>query len=221
MGKFIKYVVIALVVLLVYLLNYSGVIIFDIEHIELLLKAGSQYGILIYLLMWLGKIVLFIPCISLIVIGGMYFGTIKGFFLSLAGLIISKSVIFFISKLLIKSKIENLINQKNPTLNVLIKKYNCKILLLSIICPIAPTDLLCFLAASSGISFKKFIITVSAASMPIAYLYSILGTSFKKSLFSIIAIGITIILVSVYSISLWNSLKGQQEYSITPSHGSK
>ncbi|NFS26709.1 TVP38/TMEM64 family protein, partial [Clostridium sporogenes] len=89
----------------------------------------------------------------------------------------------------------------------LTRKYNFRFLALGIICPIAPTDVICFLSSSLGLSYIKYILTIIISNIPIIGLYSYMGINYKESSLSVIILCLTISVLALYTMKIWNILK--------------
>jgi uncharacterized membrane protein YdjX (TVP38/TMEM64 family) len=70
-------------------------------------------------------------------------------------------------------------------------------LALGIICPIAPTDAICYLSAAAGLNYKTYIFTIILANIPLMLIYSFVGISVSDSLF-----GTTLVILSVMLIAI-------------------
>lgn len=207
MKKNIKYLIIIIWIIIIYILKMNNVISFDLEVVKQYLKMNEQFAMVIFTLIWILRILIFIPGIPFIILGGICFGPIEGFLLSMIGMAISETIIFIISKTFIGSKLKNFLNSKYPDLNNLVEKYNYKILVVGIICPISPTDVICFLSAAAGINFRKYIMVVILSNIPGTLLYSILGLSFAGSSLSIGLIIVSMVIVMIFTATIWNNLK--------------
>lgn len=191
----------------------TNFITLDINAIQNFLQANEKYLIPIFIFIWIIRIFVFIPGVTFMVIGGICFGPAEGIILSTVGIFISETMIYFISKYFSLSNYTHLINSKYSYISDLVKKYDYKFLALGIICPLAPTDVICFLASSIGIKYKKYILTVIISNLPLIALYSFIGTSITSSIY-IIALGfILIAIVGFITVSKWNSMRTKSEGS--------
>ena len=205
----LKYIVIVFWVVLVFFLKSKNIISFDINAIEQSLQANEKYLIPVFIFLWSIRIFAFIPGVTFMVIGGICFGPVEAILLSTIGIFISETFIYFISKYFSTSKLTQFLNNRHPDIGDLIKKYDYKFLTIGIICPLAPTDVICYLAASAGIKYIKFILTVIISNLPVVALYSFVGTSINSSLYIIAMVSVIIIGVLLISKTKWNRMKGK------------
>ena len=148
------------------------------------------------------------------IIGGICFGPVEGIILSTIGIFISETMIYLISKYFSNSKFTHLINKKHPYISDLVKKYDYKFLTLGIMCPVAPTDLVCFLAAAIGIKYVKYIVTVIISNIPIVALYSFVGTSLNSSIYIMVIAFMLISIFGFLTMNKWNNIKAKSVNNI-------
>lgn len=202
-----KYLVVVLWVIIFIFLKITNVLTFDLTAIQNIIQANEKYLIPTFLLLWTVRIFVFIPGVTFMIIGGICFGPVEAIILSTIGIFISETMIYLISKYFPCLKYTNLINEKYSDINALVKKYDYKFLGLGIICPIAPTDIVCFLAASIGIKYKNYIVTVVMANIPIVALYSFIGTSINSSIYIIAIIFMFIAIFGFIAMNKWNNAR--------------
>ncbi|MFS0671389.1 VTT domain-containing protein [Peribacillus frigoritolerans] len=147
------------------------------------------------------------PGTPLMILGGVYFGPIEGAILSTIGLVISTTLIYFFSSKVFGKKAKNFMENRHKDLIILIKTYNYKLLALGMICPIVPADVLCFLSATTGIKYSTYILTIVIANAPLRLLYCYIGVSFTESTVGLILTFVSIALIFIVSIKMWNTLK--------------
>lgn len=203
----IKYLIILLWILLIGFLKLDNLIPININFLKGFLMHQIIYAALIFTGLWIVRLLALIPGVTLMVLGAMCFGPIYGFLLSLLGIIISESIVFLLAKTILSKKLNEILDKKYIALKKQLQKNNYKLLALGIICPIAPTDIVCFLSASSGIKFSTYIWTVAIANIPLMALYSSMGINFGKSVYGILLIVISIALVAIISIRIWQRMK--------------
>ncbi|MDJ1630167.1 hypothetical protein QNN00_00345 [Bacillus velezensis] len=87
--------------------------------------------------------------------------------LSMAGLFISETLVYLFSRKFASEKTTQLLEDKYPDLKVLLEAYNYKFLALGMICPAAPTDVICFLSAKNRV--KVFCIHVNCIDFKYSY----------------------------------------------------
>lgn len=188
---------------LIYVLFKLNLLTGSMDTLKEFFNSCGNYRELIFISISSLRIVALIPSAVFMILGGVIFSPFEGIILTAISLILSETIIYITSRILVGSDIQKLLVNKHPKLYQLLFKNSLKILAIGILCPIAPSDVACFLASSTGLSYRKFILTVMISNMPMMILYGFLGSSFLSSGNSIIIIGF-IIMVSVYSLYLWN-----------------
>lgn len=194
-------------IILAYVINEYEFISFGIETIKQYLLSDRQEAMFIFVLLYVIRLLVLLPGATLIILGGTLFGPINGFLLSMIGMGLSETLIYIIAKVFSNSKMKKSIKVRHPDIEPLMEKYNFRFLALGVLCPIAPSDVVCFVSASVGLNYIKYILTIIISNIPLIMLYSYMGISYKESVFSIIALCLSIILIAFYSIRAWNSLK--------------
>ncbi|KNF07237.1 hypothetical protein CLPU_20c00130 [Gottschalkia purinilytica] len=184
-----------------------NLIALDTETIKQYLVSNTQYTMIAFIGLWVIRLLFFIPGVILMVLGGICFGSMKGFLLSMLGFILSETLVYLAGRKFSNSQLRNLINSKHPEMVPLIEKYKFKFLALGVLCPVAPTDIICFLSASTRVSYIKYILSIILANTPAMLLYSYMGIGYKDSVYSITLLVISISIITFYSTTIWNSLK--------------
>lgn len=95
-------------------------------------------------------------------------------------------------------------------LKKLLEAYNYKFLALGMICPIASTDVVCFLSAAVGLKYRVYILTVIITNIPLLIFSSFIVINFSESLVGTVLVIVSFVLISVVSIKMWNILKQKQ-----------
>lgn len=83
--------------------------------------------------------------------------------------------------------------------------------MLGIICPIAPTDGICFLSAAVGLKFSTYILTIIISNIPNILVYSVIGISFNDSLASILLVIMSFVAAVLITVRIWSNLKQKAE----------
>ncbi|NFV11847.1 TVP38/TMEM64 family protein [Clostridium sporogenes] len=205
--KYLGFTLVIVWAISLYIFNNYDFIQIIIEFIKEYSISNEAGTMIIFILLWIVRLPILLPGFILIILGGTLFGTINGFLLSMIGMVLSESLIYVIAKLFSNFNIRNLINKKYNYIEPLIRKYNFRFLALGIICPIAPTDVICFLSSSIGLSYIKYILTIIISNIPIIGLYSYMGINYKESSLSVIILCLTISVLALYTMKIWNSLK--------------
>ncbi|WP_195989386.1 VTT domain-containing protein [Clostridium sp. D53t1_180928_C8] len=170
---------------------------------------GNPLSEVFFIVLWSIRLIAFIPGVTLMLLGGLIFEPNKAFMLSLLGIVISDAIVFAIARVKILSGLRKRIENKYPEVISLLEAYNYKILGIGVLCPVAPTDAIVFLSSYMGISFLKFLLVFIGANLPALFLYSYLGQSFDGSIFNTIMIVVTLTITGIFSVKLWNELKGK------------
>ncbi|MDW8799989.1 VTT domain-containing protein [Clostridium sp. A1-XYC3] len=210
MRKISKISIITVWLALIYILFRINLLSGDINDLNEFINNCGTYKIIIFIALSSLRIVALIPSTVFMILGGIIFNPIEGGALTLVSVILSETILYITSKVLVSSDITNYLVNKYPKLYKLLLKNNTKILAIGILCPIAPSDVACFLASSTGLNYRKFILTVIAANIPMIILYSFLGDSVMSSANNVIIITFIILIISIYSIYLWNKEQKNQ-----------
>lgn len=198
-----KFLIIAIWVSIIFLLFKLGLLTGSLYNLNQYINNFGSYKELIFVLLATLRVVAFIPSAVFMLLSGLIFNPFEGIGLNFISIVISETIVFAVSKILISSNIQKFLVKKNPRLYKLLLKNNKKILAIGIICPMAPSDVACFLASSTGLSYKRFMIIVVLSNMPMMILYSLLGISAASSAAKVIIIGAIIAIISLYSLYLW------------------
>ncbi|CEG27086.1 TVP38/TMEM64 family protein [Bacillus sp. B-jedd] len=199
--------VVAIWILTVYIFKENGLLSLDLVALKEYIAANQEYAMLIFIGVWVVRLFAFIPGVPLMIVGGICFGPVQGFILSMVGMAISETLVYVVSKALSSNKFNLFLERKNPQLKALLMKHNYKFLALGIICPIAPSDVICFMSASIGIHYRTYILTVIISNIPIMMLFSFLGITMGESLLGVILILLSAAIILVLTIKIWTNLK--------------
>ncbi|TYS21981.1 TVP38/TMEM64 family protein [Bacillus subtilis] len=165
---------------------------------------------LLFIALWIVRLLFFIPGVTLMFLGGICFDPIVSFILSMAGIMLSETLVYLFSKMFSSGKMMKDLERKHPELKKLLEAYNYKFLALGMICPIAPTDVVCFLSAAVGLKYRVYILTVIITNIPLLIFSSFIVINFSESIVGTVLVIISFALISVVSIKMWNSLKQKQ-----------
>lgn len=204
MKKISKFLIVTIWIALIYILFKLNLLTGNMDNLNDFFSNCGNYKVLIFIALSSLRIVALIPSAVFMILGGMIFTPIEGFVLTLISVILSETIVYITSKVLVSSDTQGYFVNKYPKLYELLLGNNTKILAIGILCPIAPSDAVCFLASSTGLSYRKFILTVIAANMPMMILYSFLGGNVISSANNTTIIVAIIFVISMYSIYLWN-----------------
>lgn len=210
MKRINRFLIIATWIALIYITFKLNLLTGNVDNLNQFFSNCGNYKALIFIALSSLRIAVLIPSAVFMLLGGMIFTPIEGFAFTLISIILSGTVVYITSKVLVSSGIQNYLVNKYPMFYQLLLKNNTKILAIGILCPIAPSDAACFLASSTELNYRKFILTVIAANTPMMILYSFLGNSIISSATNTIIISVIIFMISMYSIYLWNKEKRNQ-----------
>ena len=169
------------------------------------LKIYPQYSALLFLVIASLRIITLIPCTIFIIIGGMLFTPLEAFILTTISNLLSEILLFFFTKFTLSENYQNRMIAKYPKIYNVIEKNTIQILALGVSSPVVPSDVVCFFSALTGISFKKYVLTIFLADTPIILLYTFLGISVKYSIYVFIVTLMVILLLSYFNFKKWNN----------------
>ncbi|MFS0783216.1 TVP38/TMEM64 family protein [Bacillus sp. 1P06AnD] len=202
-----KFYIISIWILFVYILKHFHFVSFDLNTVKEFISEYQNYAFLLFIVLWIVRLFFLVPGTPLIILGGLCFSPIEGLLLSTVGLVLSETLVYLFSRSFAGHIVKKQLENRHPELNNLLETYNYKFLALGIICPIAPTDVTCFLSASIGIKYSTYILTIIIANMPLRLLYSFIGISFSESMIGLALVIGSLVLVIIASIKIWNNLK--------------
>ena len=185
---------------------------FSIESNINNLRDGIELGIIkpsVFVALWIVRLVAAIPGVTLTILGGLIYSPAEAVILSLTGLVLSDSLVFLVGKSGLFKGFRKKLTQKHGDLMKLIEEYNYKFLALGVLCPVAPTDAICYLSAYLGINYFKYIATFIVSNLPAVFLYSYIGESFQNSNWNTLFIVLTILATGLMSVKMWNKLKAK------------
>lgn len=214
MKRFIKFSAAIICLALIYMLFKLNLLSGNANSLNHFLSTHGNYKEIIFIALSSLRILALIPSAVFMVLGGIMFNPIEGFILTFISIVLSETFIYILSKIFVGSAIQNYLVNKYPKLYNMILKNDTKILAIGISCPITPSDVSCFLASFAGIRYKKYIITVVAANIPMMILYNLLGNSVMSSSTGTVITAAIIALISIVYIYLWKKVQKQQTVHI-------
>lgn len=209
----IKTCVILFWAVIIFILFHNNLITTNYTIFVEFLKAHENYITLLFIILSTFRIFIFLPGSIFMILGGIIFSPITAFTLSMISMIISQSIIYFIAKTFSDTPIKKYILNRYPTLNKLIIENNYKFLSLGILCPMAPTDGISFLASYTGSNYLKYIFVIIISNIPMMFLYSFIGESFENSLYYFIVISLLIIIIFSYTKKEWSRITATKNHS--------
>lgn len=139
-----KITIVSIWILFIYILKQNHLFSLDMDTLKQFISGNTKYAMLLFVALWVVRLLIFIPGVTLMILGGICFDPIVGFLLSMVGMILSETVVYIFSRIFSNEKIIQYLERKHPELKTSLESYNYKLLALGIICPIAPTDAICF-----------------------------------------------------------------------------
>lgn len=210
MKKFIKehkykLILIPVIIIVAILLKeyYSKIVpLFkDIESIKNIILGYGAYSSIVYIMLQIVQIIVFfIPGDIIQISAGFIFGPIEGFVLSLLGIAVGSSAVFFIARKLGKPFVTKFVSEKDTWIIHKLEKLNNhpmkerklrKIVFFTYLIPGIPKDILGYICGISEIKYKDFIIYSLMARIPTLFVSSFFGHNlffYNWKLLAIIAI---------------------------------
>ncbi|MGG1048260.1 TVP38/TMEM64 family protein [Bacillus subtilis] len=202
-----KFLIIALWFLAIYIAKEYHLLSLDMDDLQEFISLNTKYAMLLFIALWIIRLLFFIPGVTLMFLGGVCFDPVVSFILSMAGIFLSETLVYVFSRMFSSGNMMKDLERKYPELKKLLETYNYKFLALGMICPIAPTDVVCFLSAAVGIKYTTYILTVIVTNIPLLIFSSFIVINFSESLMGTVLVVASFVLVSIVSIKMWNTLK--------------
>lgn len=195
--------------IMIFALYKMGLINGDFQKIKNIIENDAETTVLAFIFISFVRIAVFLPNTIFMILGGICFGPLIGFMLSMVSFILSETVIYMVGKYFAGEKLKGYIDRRHRNIVVLLNKHGYEFLALGVMCPISPTDLVCFAAAMLGCEYKKYMLTSAAANTPMMLLYSFVGENFGNSMFYNILMILLILLIGNYTALMWKRLKNE------------
>ncbi|CAI6229563.1 TVP38/TMEM64 family protein [Bacillus subtilis] len=202
-----KFLILALWFLAIYIAKEFHLLSLDMDDLQEFISENTKYAMLLFIALWIIRLLFFIPGVTLMFLGGVCFDPVVSFILSIAGIFLSETLVYVFSRMFSSGNMMKDLERKYPELKKLLETYNYKFLALGMICPIAPTDVVCFLSAAVGIKYTTYILTVIVTNIPLLIFSSFIVINFSESLMGTVLVVASFVLVSIVSIKMWNTLK--------------
>lgn len=190
----------------------NGLITTDSAKIRALLGNNYLQIMGMFVLISVTRVLFFIPGVAFMVLGGLCFGPGIGFLLSMLSIIISETVIFIIGRYFAGTRLKYYLDNKHRDLVLLTDKYGYEFMSLGIICPVAPTDVVCLIASLLEFDYKRYILTVIIANAPMMMVYSYLGNRSTELADQNVILFTVIGVVLVYTMSIWFKIKSKKHW---------
>lgn len=207
MKKKNKILIITVLWIIIIAILYSrGILTTDIDKVSAIIRNNPSKMQVLFVFLSTIRVVCFIPQTIFILIGSALFGPYTGFLLSILSLFLSQSIVYFIGRFFSKELLGDTFFAKYGNIIEIIKNYGYKILVLGIVCPITPSDLITASAGCIKLSYSKCVSAIVLADAPMIFLYGFLGSGIEGNyLFKILAI-LAIVFISYYSFLIWNKI---------------
>ncbi|WP_336805559.1 TVP38/TMEM64 family protein [Bacillus subtilis] len=202
-----KFLILALWFLAIYIAKEFHLLSLDMDDLQEFISENTKYAMLLFIALWIIRLLFFIPGVTLMFFGGVCFDPVVSFILSMAGIFLSETLVYVFSRMFSSGNMMKDLERKYPELKKLLETYNYKFLALGMICPIAPTDVVCFLSAAVGIKYTTYILTVIVTNIPLLIFSSFIVINFSESLMGTVLVVASFVLISIVSIKMWNTLK--------------
>jgi len=135
----------------------------------------------VYLLLGCLRGFTLIPATSLVLVGIAFFPPVPLFVLTLVGILLSSTSIYFFSEWL---QLEEILNRRHARgiarLKSLLQRHGLPIIIGWSFFPLAPTDIICYVCGVLRIDFKKFLLGVCLGEGAICGIYIFFGDSFLR-----------------------------------------
>ncbi len=142
-------------------------------------------GYLVYLLLGCARGFTLIPSTYLVLSGLLFFPPVPLFVLSLTGILVSSSIIYFFSEAL---HLDEFFERNHADLiarmKLILEKNQLPIVIGWSLFPLAPTDLICYLCGTLEVDFKKLLLGVFIGEGTICAIYIFLGGHLLRFLLS-------------------------------------
>lgn len=206
-SKYIKYVVLLLCAIIAVYAYVNNLIPRDPEKIRSIIEGKGFLSDIIFLLLSIGRILLFIPGLIFILLGGLCFRPLKGFVLSMVSLSASQSLVYLAGRYFGGGRLYSYIKNKYKNLFMFTDKYGYKFLGLSVMCPVLPSDVVCFIAGVLNFKYRKYLLTIVLCNLPFVLIYSLLCGSNLNSHISNAILCVTLLAIFTYTIITWKNIK--------------
>jgi len=133
-------------------------------------------GYLVYLLLGCARGFTLIPATYLVLTGLLFFPPVPLFVLTLVGILISSSLIYFFSEALhLDEFFERKHADRIARMKLILERNQLPIVIGWSFFPLAPTDLICYVCGSLEVDFKKLLLGVLIGEGTLCALYIFLG----------------------------------------------
>ncbi|MGL4521389.1 MAG: TVP38/TMEM64 family protein, partial [Bacilli bacterium] len=144
-----------------------------------------------------------IPSVVFMIVGSFFFSPFTAIVLTLIGTVNSALIVYAFGRSMWAKKMKNNLSNKYPNLFKRGMMHNKSVLAIGILCPIAPSDVLCLSSSVLGLNLKTYVTIVSIANLPMIVLYSFLGVAAQSSMQTFVVILLLILAISLWVVMKW------------------
>ncbi|MFJ7666808.1 TVP38/TMEM64 family protein [Lysinibacillus sp. NPDC097195] len=212
-----KLTLIIIWVFIICLVKHFDILSFNVGTLQDIVASHKDYAYLLFIGLWLIRLVVLIPGTTLMILGGVCFSPLAAFCLSSVGLLVSETLVYFVSKGFVGRRVHQYLENKYPDLKDLLLAYHYKFLAIGVICPIAPADVICFLSASVGIKYSTYLLTIMIASTPLRIVYSFIGNGLHDYTIGLVLVMVSLFVLIVATNKIWHNLKEKRKIAFQQS----
>ncbi len=199
--NFIKITVICIIVIL-FIVIYKYYDYIKISNIKKLIIFIDQYKIfapIIYLALFVLSSLFFMPVLPFVILAGLVFGPLIGFILAGIGTILASSLLFVIPRYVIRSSVENWINENDKIKKIDrgVKKHGWRMVVITRTVPFFPFNLQNFAYGLTDIRYSTYIIITGVCMIPCNIIYTFFGYSILNGQMNVKKIFMYIGIVSI------------------------
>lgn len=128
MKRINKFLIIAVWAALIYILFRLDLLTGNMDNLNQFFNSCGSYKVLIFIALSSLRIVALIPSAVFMILGGVIFNPFEGVLLTLISVVLSETMVYLTSKILVSSSVQGLLVNKYPKLYEQLLKNNTKIL---------------------------------------------------------------------------------------------
>ncbi|MGL4521643.1 MAG: TVP38/TMEM64 family protein [Bacilli bacterium] len=180
MKKYAFIIIITLWSIIFFIAYQAGFTKVQPQDLYSLIINNPMYLSVTFLCLYSVRIFFLIPSSMLIVVGSFLFDPIKSVVLCFIGVLITQSLLYVFALSFKSSKWHQIVMDKRPNVVNYIQQNHARMLFLLIALPTAPTDFACFAAASTGMRYRDYMVSVMLGIIPVLTIYTLFGTFLLK-----------------------------------------
>lgn len=181
MKKTIKLALLLAILLIMFLLNYFGVVdfFFNTLKLKLFLEGLGIWGMVIFAVLFVLATIFLIPGSVLVIVAGLVYGPIKGSIIALVSATIASVVCFVLARYLGREAISNRFKNNKVFQGVEegLEKYGLEFLIITRLVPLFPYTLQNYAYGLTNMQLSKFAIISFLTMIPGTLMYVLLGSS--------------------------------------------